>query len=410
MAPVALLAVACSCALAWVGEPAEHATTWALGMVAWGALVAVALGHANVGAPRPTAARGRELVALAAAAAAVRAPLLAVEPSLSDDLYRFTWEGRLWWAGFSPFAYPPDHPSLVPLRDEVWARVNHPEVSSIYPPLAQLAFATVGTLGTSAWRLFAAACDVGTACVLGRQHRRAGWTWACLSLPAVESAVGGHLEALGCALVALALTTRGRRDTLADATAWLAAMTKLLPAILLARRPPRVLLVFTVLTALAAWPLVGDGLSRGFETYRAHWSFNGSVFSLLATLGMGNDGARRACQAVGLVVAALAVARCGHDTRRGLWVFGAFVVLSPTVHPWYGLWPLLPALLLDVAAWVWLAVLLPLAYVVLASMDPATGAWREAATTRWAIYLPFYVLLAHGALRRWRTPCPHPVH
>ncbi len=401
----ALLAVVASCALALIPDPRGSPVAWSLGMVAWGAGVTLVAG-------RPVTGRGlsgRDLLRLGMVAAMVRLPLLAVEPTLSDDLYRFTWEGRLWWAGFSPFAHAPADAALASLRDDVWSRVNHPEVSSIYPPVAQLLFAGVAAHGVAAWRLFTTACDVGTACLLARREGRAGWTWALLPLPAVEAAVGGHLEAVGCALVALAVVARGRKDFLADAAALAATLTKLIPVVLLARRPPRVLAGAALVALVCLVPLLGEGALRGFETYRANWSFNGSVFPALVGLGVDAPIARQACQAVGAAVAFVAVVCCRDDARRALWVFGAFVVLSPTVHPWYGLWPLLPALLLDIRAWVWLANLLPLAYLVLATLG-TTGSWTESVATRWAIYLPFYVVLLHDAWRRWRAPSPHPVH
>ena len=56
-----------------------------------------------------------------------------------------------------------------------------------------------------------------------------------------------------------------------------------------------------------------------------------------------------------------------------LWAGGAFVLLSPTVHPWYVIWAWVPSLLTGVRAWTALATAAPLAYAVLATLDPATG-------------------------------------
>ncbi len=386
----ALVALTCSTALGLAGSPAEAPRLWVAGMLAWGLLVLWLIPRRE----EPRSIVGRDLLRLALVAGMLRLPMLAVDPTLSDDLYRFTWEGRAWLAGFSPFAHAPDSPALAPLRDELWSRVNHREVSSIYPPGAQLLFVLVASHGVATWRWFVTLCDIGTAVVLARRDHLAGWAWALLPLPAVEAATGGHLEPVAMLALAVALVDQSALG------AWIGAMVKLLPGVLLLRQRPGTMLAAAVATALAFVPLLGEGFTRGFDTYRAHWSFNGSVYPALRSLGISGDAARVGLQGVGLVVTGWALWRCRDPVQLCLWVFGAFVILSPTVHPWYVLWPLLPALLLRRWAWVGLAVLVPLAYLVLATLDPATGAWQEQTWVRWAIYLPFYAMLARET--QWR--------
>jgi hypothetical protein len=390
----ALSAFAFSAALVRLGDPRESALVWAAGLTAWGLLVAGLLGLGRRSSAEPMAP-GRALVRLALVAVLVRVPLLAAPPTLSDDVYRYIWEGRVWLAGYSPFAHPPDDPALAAIRDPLWMSVNHREVSSIYPPLAQALFVLLAGGGVGAWRLAMSACDVATACVLAGRDARAGWAWALLPLPAVESAVSGHLEGVGALLVALALGG-------SDLAAWLGALLKLLPAVLLVHRPPRVWALAALGTLLATLPLLGPGLTRGFETYRAIWAFNGSLHPLV-TWCLGDDAlARSGLQALAAAAVAWILWRSRDAERIALWTFGTFVALSPTVHPWYALWPLVPALLLGTRAWVLLAVAMPLAYVVLAGYDAATSRWAEAGWVRPAIYLPFYALLIADAWRARR--------
>lgn len=401
-APATAIAVGASLCLSFWGSPAEHAWLWAVGMVAWSTAVIGLLHDSPSAFPR----NGTVLWgALFAAAVAVRVPLLLSQPTLSDDVYRYVWEGRVWAAGLSPVEFAPNATELATLRDANWALVNHRDVSTIYPPLAQLLALLLAPGGVIAFRIFMAACDVLTALVLARRSARIGWIWALLPLPAVESAVSGHLEGAGLLLVAIALTTRWKS---AAAAAWAGAMIKLLPAVLLARRSLRTQLIAAVATVLAAWPMLGPELFRGFETYRAHWSYNGSIYPLLAAAIGDPSLARRVLQGVGVVVVATALWRGATPARLALWTFGSFVALSPTVHPWYGLWPLLPALLLGIRAWIWLAALLPLTYVVLASYQAETGGWTEPWWTSPAIYLPFYALLLYDAGRSWRFPSGGP--
>lgn len=396
-AAAALLSVLMSMLLVQRGNPRNDALIVAIGLTLWGLAVVALLRHRD---PKDFAADRRTLIRLLAVALAVRLPLSTWPPTLSDDVWRYLWEGHVWRQGLSPFELPPNAPELAAIRTADWAMVNHPEVSSIYPPLAQLLFATLGAGGLSAWKLGMIAADLATVALLFRREPRLGWLWACLPLAAVESAANGHLEAAGCLLLALALNG-------SDLAAWLGGLLKLLPGVLLLRRPWRVQLLYGALTVLAFLPLLGPATLRGFDTYRTHWSFNGGLAWLAAFL-LGDALARPALQALGLALGAAALWRLRHPARVALAICGLAVCLSPTVHPWYGLWPLVPALFLEVWAWAWFAALLPLAYVVLEGYDGTPATWHERPWVRAAIWLPFFVLLAREGWRRFAYPNPHP--
>ena len=69
-------------------------------------------------------------------------PLFAI-PALSDDFYRFIWDGRLWAAGINPFAGLPgdflNEPALVAkgITNELYGLLNSPTHYTIYPPVPQ---------------------------------------------------------------------------------------------------------------------------------------------------------------------------------------------------------------------------------------------------------------------------------
>ncbi len=80
-------------------------------------------------------------------------------PQLSDDLYRYAWDGRVQAAGIGPYRYGPLDPHLAGLRDR-WLfpdaagcaaiergphciRLNYPRAHTIYPPVAQAYFTAV---------------------------------------------------------------------------------------------------------------------------------------------------------------------------------------------------------------------------------------------------------------------------
>ncbi|HEX9017253.1 MAG TPA: hypothetical protein VF960_14780, partial [Chloroflexota bacterium] len=63
---------------------------------------------------------GGLLVLALAWAVVLRVGLLATTPSLSDDVYRYVWDGKVIAAGIDPYAYPPAAPELSALRDPLW--------------------------------------------------------------------------------------------------------------------------------------------------------------------------------------------------------------------------------------------------------------------------------------------------
>lgn len=389
--PSALLpagvAIVAAFACAALGDPRAHAIPFVALVLVWGAVAT--LTAPSVGSP----------VLIGIVALLVRLPLLTLAPTLSDDVWRYVWEGTVWRAGFDPFVHAPDAAALEHLRDTTWTHVAHRHVPSIYPPLAQALFVVLSGGGVLAWRIFATTCDTATALLLGRASARAGWTWALLPLPALEAAVSGHLEGVGVFLLVLAVTTRS------PLAAWLGALVKLLPGVLLALEPPRRWLGWALLTALVTLPVVRP---TGFETYRASWAFNGSVFPLAEHLLGAN--ARPLLQLVGVGIVAGILLRSRDPARVALWTTGAFVVLSPTVHPWYVLWPLAAALLAGSRAWIVLAVTVPASYVVLSAYDPATSRWTEWPATRVVVYAPFFAALAWEAWHRLTRPGPSAVH
>jgi len=89
---------------------------------------------------------------------------------LSSDLYRYLWDGRVQWAGISPYRYPPAAPELAPLRDEaVFPKINRPTKVTVYPPGAEAVFALAARIAPNsivAWRAFLLASEIVTVVLL----------------------------------------------------------------------------------------------------------------------------------------------------------------------------------------------------------------------------------------------------
>ena len=78
-------------------------------------------------------------------AALVRGLLRTPDPLHSDDLWRYLWDGEVQRQGLSPYGVSPADPSLdVIAASEDWQqvreRINHLQIPTVYPPVAQGAF------------------------------------------------------------------------------------------------------------------------------------------------------------------------------------------------------------------------------------------------------------------------------
>ncbi|HET7288527.1 MAG TPA: hypothetical protein VFI71_13695, partial [Pyrinomonadaceae bacterium] len=71
-----------------------------------------------------------------------RVSILFAPPYLSDDIYRYIWDGRVQAAGINPYRYIPAAPELVQLRDDaIYPKINRRDYAhTIYPPVAQVVF------------------------------------------------------------------------------------------------------------------------------------------------------------------------------------------------------------------------------------------------------------------------------
>lgn len=343
------------------------------------------------------------LVAVLVAAGLLRGILVWSEPTLSDDVYRYLWEGRVQLAGLDPFALPPDAVELVSLRNETWEQVAHRHVSTIYPPGALLLFRVVAWIHEAPllWKALAACADLGIVLLMARHTATPRWAvvlYALHPLPIVESAGSGHLESIALLGLVAGLTTRGGAFLVG-----LGGLVKLLPFVAwlpLVRARPRAMLGVVgalVVGAALSLPFWSPSLLTGFNTYYEVWAFNASGFRLLAALF---DHPREVGVALGAVACGLAAWRLRDPADLVLFVATALLLLSPVVHPWYVLWAFVPALLRGRWAWTVLATTTLLSYAVLVGYDPAVpSSWEEPAWVVW-ISVPPWLLAIAWSLRR----------
>ncbi|MDA2916719.1 DUF2029 domain-containing protein [Nitrospinae bacterium AH_259_B05_G02_I21] len=353
-----------------------------------------------------------------------RMVLVASPPTLSSDMYRYIWDGRVQAHGLAPWTYPPGDPALEPLRDEtIYPHINRKGARTIYPPGAQAGFRLIYGLvgdsvtGTKAVMVMADLVTIGLLTLLLAQmgaplNRALLYAWNPLVI--VEVAHSGHLDPLYLpAVVGAFLAHRADRRALVGALVGLATLTKLYPALLVLafhrRGDRRMPLAWAAVVGLGYLPSLGLGRQvLGFlPTYLfdQYEEFNQGVrFFVRSFMGVGGE----PFNAIYLVVACLGLAgltwlvtRWGDGSevnaaQRGLLIGGFFLfVVTPALHPWHLLWLLAlgtiaPSVTLFVASWA-----LTLSYLKYAQ-EPGV----LPLAVRLVEFLPLLALLAWELVRR----------
>lgn len=380
-------------------------------------------------------------------AALLRCLLLPLPPTLSEDVERYVWDGRVLGSGFNPYELSPEAPELEPLRDGLWEGLPHRQVPTVYPPLAEALFAFSAWLPASVYSLkvILVAIDLGTCALLFLLARiwslppeRTLW-YAWNPLVTVEIAGMGHVDGLGVALVVLTtamLALSPGAPGRAAISAAGAVLTKLVPILAVpvwGRQCGRARL-FVALTLVLALigllpVLIGSGgVPPGWVEYGVSWEFNGPIFEplwrLLDRLDLqsaaesGLDWLKeltgrhefwnhfyplnypqlwaKMFLSLGLLVALLWSWRTADTARAMGRVFGSVLVFSATVYPWYALWVLPWAALLRHPAWLALSGLLFFSYVPQA-WDVPLYPWVQALI--WAPFVTVMLMRVRWSMR-----------
>jgi len=321
--------------------------------------------------------------------------LFASPPSLSTDVYRYIWDGRLMNAAVNPYVHAVDSPLLDPFHSPQRNFVNHSWMASPYLPTAQAFFAVVYRLASGsplAFQVAALTLDLLTGLFVIDLLRRLGLPEACSliylwnPLVMVEFSHGAHVDALMILLMVVALWALVvPRSMVFSAIALAAAtLTKGLPILFLPVVVRRwqwrhVLLYAALVVAVcvpfalgAGWgllgPLDGEGLLGALRIYADQWNYNSGIYHWLEVLLSGHSTpgvvppeavgrapiiAAKSIVMISLGLVLFFVWRMAREIpddlsllRLALVPLVAYLLLTTTVHPWYVtlIIPLLPFL------------------------------------------------------------------
>lgn len=296
-----------------------------------------------------------------------------------NDVWRYLWDGRVTLSGINVYGVSPqevelsERPRLEALLEdssweEVHSRVGYTTYRTVYPPLAQGLFtlaAWVAPTSVVFWKLLMVLFDLGACLLLAawlhRWRRSPSWVviYAWNPLVIKELAGSAHIDAAVVFFLLLAFQELSRehwrRAWAALALAVLVKPAPVLLAPLFLRRGPWLRSWPFPLLGVAAWAPFAQATWTyldSLKAFAADWAFNAGVWNavlwssgILGAEGRGwADGVTTVLTlawVAGIVYWQVDTKTAPADMGRAcFWVLAGYLVLSPTVMPWYLIWVL----------------------------------------------------------------------
>lgn len=360
-------------------------------------------------------------------AAVFRAIFLWRAPELSDDIYRYLFDGLMTFSGTNPYLDAPvnimspatELAELVPL-------INHSHLATIYPPAAQAVFAAGIMFGKllslsflSGVKLFLVTLDLFSCAIIIKilmnlnLSKKRAVLYAWHPLPVIEIAGSGHIDAAaifflmtaiglvifirppkqqgrgtGQSRIGLILILAGGFMAFSTLTKWLPLV--FLPGLWLMVKPGnRRYMMFGCLGAAGMLicpflPEFANGLNT-LNTYLRNWEFSGFAFRQLRRLGGSGESVRLVLASGFIIIAGHVCWRIYREKshlqmlKSFLAIGFAYLFFTPTLHPWYALY---------------LTVFLPFV------TGPA-GLTTAGLTFSWAVFLAYRVLIPYKLQGVW---------
>jgi len=308
-------------------------------------------------------------------------------PTLSDDLYRFVWDGRLSIQGYHPFEHLPSYYLKVGnevegITQELYDQLNSQDYYTIYPTISQWVFTFSAWLFPDSSQGFSismkgilALMDIGTIlvfrqilCLMDKSMNRV-LLYAINPLVIIEICGNGHFE--GAMIFFLATSfyfflrdDNSIRNLLCSAFFFAAAVaSKMLPLmflpLLLAIIPWRRVIQFYVFTGLFILILFApmmsmtliEHLGESLNLYFQKFEFNASVYYIVRWVGYQVSGwniIQYAGPILGFIVfIAIWILTYFNNTKKkdwfaavqfprlAMWTLTIYLSLATIVHPWY---------------------------------------------------------------------------
>lgn len=320
----------------------------------------------------------------------MRLTMIVSTPMLEVDFNRYFWDGAVLANGLNPYQYSPHdvlngsihdaadsekYEVLAEDSEGLLAKINHGYLRSIYPPMAQAAFALsylISPWSPIAWKtilLFADLVVLGLILLLLKQVKLSPllsiiYWWNPLLVKEIFNS--GHMDVLVFPLLLSGLLLIKNRPYWAMVFLGASVGVKLWPVVLLPVfvlggvhspvKMARCVILFCLVAGLALAPQLLSGLdaSSGLIAYSERWQLNDGFFKMTvwaSQFGLEIFGVhpghkyQTARIVVGIILLAWIIWIAVRTRRQSveliegiLWIVSALFILIPTQFPWYYTW------------------------------------------------------------------------
>ncbi len=296
------------------------------------------------------------------------------DPLLSDDYFRFIWDGMLINEGIHPMAYTPDflatHPNIISIQQGLYEALNSKPYYSVYPPVAQwlfgLSYYVCGPnliANVICYKGILLAADMAIVYLLYKLLIKRNLSadrvliFALNPLIILEFMGNLHMDGIMIASLLWAIILTEEKSLLGSVGAMaFSILSKFLTVMLLPFMPKHLywkkISIFSILTVVISliilWFSFGihTGWLKSINLWFQSFEFNASVYYLVRSLGYLLKGYNTIAilgpaMAVGFLFGALVIWTKYLRTASLDWasamlfLLTLFFLFSTTIHPWY---------------------------------------------------------------------------
>ncbi|WP_020533572.1 hypothetical protein [Flexithrix dorotheae] len=295
-------------------------------------------------------------------------------PNLSDDFYRFIWDGRLLFQGENPFLHLPSHylqQGIPGINNTLFEQLNSPNYFTIYPPVCQFVYFVSAFGGDKSIlynvviiRIFILLAELGTIYFLLQLTKKNEWnqklvlTYAFNPLIIIELSGNVHPEAWMIFFLCLSLYFLLKNQLLLSPIFFgLAISSKLLPLMFLPffitylgwKKAISYYLITGLTCILLFLPFFNFemiyNLSDSINLYFKKFEFNASIYYIVRWIGFQVKG-YNIIQTAGIRLSFIPVILIAlltfnqRDKWENLWekmlfALSAYFFVATIIHPWY---------------------------------------------------------------------------
>ena len=338
------------------------------------------------------------------------ARILMIGMPVSDDIYRYLWEGKIIAAGESPYQHPADHPHYATLRDPYWAQMNHKDKLTAYPPLAELMFAGISSIAYAPWAfkflfILADLCVIwiliGILTLRGADTR-ASLLYALNPLALFAIAGEAHFDVLLILAMMMSFLCVEKKSFI-WAWIWLGIAIQikiialvLIPLFLWRCHWRHAWWIFIPLLLPSLYFLDSlPGLFQGLWAFGGANAFNGPIHGPISSLLYGDiTSATYSVFALFGLVTLWVLWSVKTPTKAAYLIIAALVILSPVVHYWYILWIIPFVALYPSLSWLVLSLTSGAYFASTFSVENGEE-WSLPVWAMYVLWLPFLLVLAY---------------